>query len=575
MIPPAQAQFLNLDTDFDTLGDLRELLRDPRSLTNTEIGYVSLDGRHLFQVAAPVAEITEGDPPVLTPLEQRVRAIEGSLRRFLSTDFDPNQLEVTVSLDRQTNQPILNLNEQYLMTVTSLDAELQGQQANTWAIELTTIIETALIRAHAERQPQFLLRQTGHAAGLLGVTSLLSWLLGGWGNRMHKRRQGLREARLAIAQENQAQMQAAASADQPVDPILVEQQAQRQKQENRLDGQQRLLQVGQTLLWSSSLLVVVGLFPQSRWIQTVFWVSLRGPLLKIIAVTIGTYGVVRISSLLTDQFFAALHQGEWFQAIPTTIPSYRLTKRIATFSGVIKGVATTTVVLIGGILGIALLGVNVGPLLASLGFIGLGISLAAQDLIKDVINGLLILMEDQFAEGDVIVVDGRGGLVEHLNLRITQLRNTEGSLITIPNSSIKVVENLSNGWSRVDLGIQISYQTDVDQALLVIRRVAQEMSRDWQWRDQILDVDVLGVDQFAEHGMIIRLWIKVQPLQQWPVAREYRRRLKRALDQAGIPIPLPQQAVWFQNHLDLKGLSEADLQQLLALAQNRQGSQIS
>jgi small conductance mechanosensitive channel len=281
--------------------------------------------------------------------------------------------------------------------------------------------------------------------------------------------------------------------------------------------------------------------------QVLILVILRGPFLKLVGVGVGTYFAVRVSDVLTDNLFASLHQDRWFGLIP----SHRIAKRISTLSGVVKGIAAVSLVVISGVVGLVLLGVSLGPILASLGFIGLGISLAAQDVIKDTINGLLILMEDQFAEGDVISVEDKGGVVEHMSLRITQLRNTEGNLITIPNSTIKVVENLSNGWSRVDLAILVAYDTDLDYAMRVIETTALKMSRDPKWRDPILEMpQVLGVDDFGELGITLRLWIKVQPLKQWDVAREFRRRLKLAFDQAGIVIPVPLQSVWFMNKLE-------------------------
>jgi len=161
-----------------------------------------------------------------------------------------------------------------------------------------------------------------------------------------------------------------------------------------------------------------------------------------------------------------------------------------------------------------------------------------------------IILEDQYAIGDVIAVDKVSGFVETMNLRITQLRDSEGRLITIPNSEIKIVANLSSNWSRADLSIPVAYHTDVDKALEVIDTVAQEMSQDDLWREEILDKpEVLGVDDFGSRGVIIRVWIKTQPLKQWHVAREFRRRLKVALDEAGISIPMPQQEVLFNNLL--------------------------
>lgn len=352
-----------------------------------------------------------------------------------------------------------------------------------------------------------------------------------------------------------------------MDPVLVEQQAGRKRQKSYLELQIRLLRLVQIGLWVGGVGVSLGLFPQTRPLQTFFLVSLRGPLLRLVGVGLATYGSVWLSGLVLDNLFAALRQEQWQNA-----STYRLSKRLSTFAGVSKGVAATTLVLLGSLAGLASVGVNIGPLVASLGFIGLGISLAAQDLIKDVINGLLILIEDQFAEGDVIVVDGRGGLVEHMDLRLTQLRNTEGSLISIPNSAIRVVENLSNGWSRVDLGIVIAYENDLEQAIRITEQVALQMYRDPAWREQILEPpEMHGVDDLGERGITLRVWIKVQPLQQWRVAREYRRRLKHAFDQAGIQIPFPQQTLWFHSPLEMRiqGLSPEETHRLLHLMESR------
>ena len=152
------------------------------------------------------------------------------------------------------------------------------------------------------------------------------------------------------------------------------------------------------------------------------------------------------------------------------------------------------------------------------------------------------------------MIDGRGGLVDRINLRITQLRNTEGTLITIPNSAIRVVENLSNGWSRVDLSILVSYSTDLERAMQVIETVAVRMSRDWEWKERILDnPQMLGVDRFDPDGVVLRIWIKVRPLAQWDVAREFRRRVIIALNQNGIQLPNPQRQVSIQTADGFKG----------------------
>ncbi|MEN9203372.1 MAG: mechanosensitive ion channel family protein [Thermostichus sp. DG02_2_bins_29] len=546
----------------DALEELRQALSLPTS-TNIQTGVVTLDGRRLFLVTAP-----QGDPGSTPPVSQRVRSIEQTLRRLATSSLDLDTLDVSVTVDAQTNQPVIRVNGQHLLTVTSLDAQLQGTQPLDWAEQVASIVEQALRTSQQERQPPFLRRQAVIALSILGITWGMSQLCQRERRRLRQARDALQVEYNTIQAEMQERLQ---QEDQPgMDPILLEQQAQRKRQESYLELRLRLLRLLQIGLWMSGIGVSLGLFPQTRALQTFLLISLRGPLLRLTGVGLATYGSIWLSNLVLDNLFAALRQEQW-QNAPTT-PTYRLSKRLSTFAGVSKGMAATTLVVVGSLAGLASVGVNIGPWVASLGFIGLGISLAAQDLIKDVINGLLILLEDQFAEGDVIVVDGRGGLVEHMDLRLTQLRNTEGTLISIPNSAIRVVENLSNGWSRVDLAIVIAYENDLEQAMRISERVALEMYREPAWRDKILEPpEMHGVDHLGERGVTLRLWIKVQPLQQWKVAREYRRRLKHAFDQAGIQIPFPQQTLGFRNPLEMhiQGLSSEETQRLLHLMESR------
>jgi small conductance mechanosensitive channel len=184
-----------------------------------------------------------------------------------------------------------------------------------------------------------------------------------------------------------------------------------------------------------------------------------------------------------------------------------------------------------------------------LGFISFALSLASQDLLKDLIAGLLILWEDQYAVGDVIIINDQGGLVENIRLRVTQLRNLDGELITIPNRSIETVRNLSSEWSRVNYAIEVNYNTNVDQVLEVMNTVAQELYQDEHWRGMILEApEILGVDELSHKGILIRLIIKTLPLQQWTVAREFRRRLKNTFDEQGISVGIPQQKMYFNNN---------------------------
>jgi small-conductance mechanosensitive channel len=281
--------------------------------------------------------------------------------------------------------------------------------------------------------------------------------------------------------------------------------------------------------------------------------------LQVLGIGLLSYVGIRAIEVLIDQFFDAIAEGQLLE--PKA--SQRLALRVSTFSRVIKSVVTIVFTFVGGLAALSVVGVDLIPLLAGAGIIGIAISFASQSIIKDMINGFLILLEDQYAVGDVITVGEVSGLVENMNLRITQLRNNEGRLITIPNSAIAVVQNLSKDWSRVDIAIDLAYGTDPDRALEVIRQVGESMYSDREWRSKMPEApEVLGIDELDHTGILIRVWLKTQPLQQWKVGREFRRRLKYALDEAGIEIGSPQQALWFRSHDSSMELDEQFQRQL-------------
>jgi small conductance mechanosensitive channel len=179
--------------------------------------------------------------------------------------------------------------------------------------------------------------------------------------------------------------------------------------------------------------------------------------------------------------------------------------------------------------------------------VALALSFAAQNLVKDLVNGVLILAEDQYALGDDIVIGSVGGIVERFNLRVTGLRTADGRLITIPNHAITQVENKTRRWSRADLRVAIAYATDVDHALSIIAQVAEETAHHPHWRSLILDPpELLGVEDISLAGIVIHFRIRTLPFKSEPVARELRRRLKIAFDREGIRIGMPQQTTFVE-----------------------------
>ncbi len=486
---------------------------------------VKLDGYQLFVLAAPTFNQR-------FPLEQRVQGIEDELHRIANSNFEPDTLQVVSSIDPKSDQPVIAINDRYLMTVTTIDAQLQGRDPIGWANQIAQVLRDALVRARQERQPQFLINRGLITAGiiltmLLGMRAIVYW-----------------QGRLKLKQETiEAQIQH--TAPPYLDAVAVtdlEQQLHQKQRANLSDLQRRALQLSYLGLVGGGSFIILGLFPYSRWVQS----FLLSTPLQISAIAFGIYLLIRISNLLIDRFSGFLKARDFAMLKPYQ----RLELRVSTVSQVLKNITAIALVGLGALAILSAIGFDLIPLLAGAGIVGIAISFAAQGLIKDVINGFLIILEDQYAVGDVIAVGELGGLVENMNLRITQIRNNEGQLITIPNSSIAIVQNLSKDWARVDLTIRVAYDTNPNLALDVLRKLAQEIYQEHIWRAKIIEPpEVLGIDDLQHSGMLIRIWIKTQPLQQWSVAREFRLRLKLIMEQEGIAIGIPQQAFLLENTL--------------------------
>ncbi|MGH7557733.1 MAG: mechanosensitive ion channel family protein [Gemmatimonadota bacterium] len=191
------------------------------------------------------------------------------------------------------------------------------------------------------------------------------------------------------------------------------------------------------------------------------------------------------------------------------------------------------------------LGLPLGPLLATAGVASLAIGFGAQTLVKDVISGFFILLEDQYAIGDVIETAGVDGVVEEVNLRTTVLRDLHGSVHVVPNGEIRVLSNKTKGWSRAVLEIGVGYGEDPDRVIAVLEAIADEIYEDPVFGTLLMEPPTVpGVEAFGDSAVTIRMMAKTLPLKQWDVARELRRRIKHRFDAEGIEIPFPQRTVW-------------------------------
>jgi moderate conductance mechanosensitive channel len=219
------------------------------------------------------------------------------------------------------------------------------------------------------------------------------------------------------------------------------------------------------------------------------------------------------------------------------IPSLRRVQRAETVGALLKSVASFGIWILAGLMALGTLGVNLGPLIAGAGIVGVAVGFGSQNLVRDFISGIFMLMEDQYGVGDVVDAGPATGTVEGVGLRTTRLRDVSGTLWHIPNGEIRRVGNRSQGWARALVDVEVAYSTDLDNATRTIERVAHELSVDEQWASKLLEQpEVWGVEELGPDGIRVRLVAKTRPLEQWKVARELRARLKVAFDQAGIEV---------------------------------------
>ena len=257
---------------------------------------------------------------------------------------------------------------------------------------------------------------------------------------------------------------------------------------------------------------------------------------RIIAIWALAWLAAQIVNLLARRIEAAVDDGN---DLITTSKE----KRGRTISQLLRGVGRIIAFAIAVLLTIDVF-MDIGPILAGFGILGLAVSFGAQSLVKDIISGFFILLEDQFAVGDVISVAGTSGVVERMTLRVVVLRDMKGTVHVVPNSEIKVVSNMTRGWSRAVIDVAVAYDTDLDRALAVVRDEAAVFSGEAEWKPQLDEpLEVPGVESLGESGIVVRVLARTQPGLQWAVAREFRRRIKMRFDRENIEIPFPQRRV--------------------------------
>ena len=531
---------------------------------NLKEGWVFLDGLPLFRVSAPNLPQDPNKSEGISQLKWRINEIEHNLAEIVDEEnFNPEYIDVEV---KQLNNQFVVLAggdswEIQLLTITDNDwqADDSTQSIEELADKRADIIQAAFSRAFQERQPNNLrqeilnvLRILPILLGISLIISLGSRLINFLFNRFEDKQNLFLDSLKQHKQQTKIDKQFSIEYLPNEIPAESEPEIDTSDESNRLQNVTfRLAQIKilrkflkvflfgmQMFLWLGGITWILFLFYNTRRIGRIF---LSLPFSIILIITVVSFLKYTLDILfsygLRRWINGQLSSEEYFQRFLLRLP----TVNAAFFD------STYFLALVIGILWF--LKIYDFPLVATFASIGL-LGFAFQNLIQDLIQGVLILWEDQYTQGDFVKIGGHFGEVEQFSLRATQIRTLDGEVITIGHSSFDQVINYTKNWSRLNLGITVAYNTDLDKAIKVIEAVAFELLQDPQWQSKILEQPkMLGVDDFGDNSITIRLLIKTKPKKQWEVGREYRRRLKIAFDRSGISIPFPQRSIWFENPL--------------------------
>lgn len=280
-----------------------------------------------------------------------------------------------------------------------------------------------------------------------------------------------------------------------------------------------------------------------EWAELVDWQELVADGIRIAVILLLSFLAYRVVKLATRRLQREIEDDN-------LVDKRRREQRLRTVASLLNSIGGAVIAALALLMVLSTF-IEIGPLLATAGVAGLAISFGAQSLVKDVLTGIFLMIEEQFGIGDVVRVKDVTGLVEKITLRTTVLRDVEGTVHVIPNGEITLLSNLTKGWSKAVLDLGVGYREDVDRVLDVIREECQRLWRDPDWNEIILDEpEVPGVQALGDSAVVLRVIFKTLPLKQWDVAREYRRRIKRRFDDEGIEIPFPHRTIYLGDGAD-------------------------
>ncbi len=262
---------------------------------------------------------------------------------------------------------------------------------------------------------------------------------------------------------------------------------------------------------------------------------------RIILIILAAYIGIRLLRVALDRLEAILIQAS---VSKETVPGAGA-KRIRTLTSVLWTIAVGLIWFVVALTALGQMGINLAPVLAGAGVVGLAVGFGAQNLVRDLVSGFFLILENQIRVGDVAIINGTGGLVEAITFRTVVLRDLSAIVHVFPNGAINTLSNLTKEWSAYVIDVGVAYKEDTDCVVEVMRSVADAMQKEPEFGAvMIAPIEIFGVDDFADSAVVIKARFKTRPLQQFNVGREYRRRLKKAFDEQGIEIPFPHRTLY-------------------------------
>jgi small-conductance mechanosensitive channel len=279
-----------------------------------------------------------------------------------------------------------------------------------------------------------------------------------------------------------------------------------------------------------------------QYLQNISWDAIIATCLRITLILFFAW----LGMKILQKILKRLEQRLLKQSAAVGEPPSESQKRVETLVRLIRQGAFIALWVTVGLVILKEIGVEVGPIIASAGIAGLAIGFGAQNLVRDIIAGFFIILENQVRVGDVAIINGTGGLVEKINFRTIVLRDLGGIVHVFPNGTITTLSNLTTEWSAYVFDIGVAYKENTDQVISVMRKVGEELKQDETLGPLMLEVpEIFGVDKFDNSAVVIKGRIRTKPIRQWQVGREYLRRVKLAFDENNIEIPFPHQTIYF------------------------------